>query len=309
MLRLGLDIGGTKIEAQLLDGQGVSLLRRRIATPTTGYGDFLAAITDLVREIRQAMDSAFTIGIGLPGAIDPLTGRIKNANCLFLNGQDLKQDLTQALGQPVWLANDADCFALSEAVDGAGETGRVVFGIILGTGCGGGLVVNRQLIVGPNAITGEWGHNPLPGYDPALDGPTQPCYCGRSNCIERFVSGTGFAGRFVERHGRGLSPLGIITAAAEGDVEAEVHYDHFIQALARSVASLINVLDPDVIVLGGGLSNIASLYRDLPAAVIPYLFSEQCLTPIVPARYGDSSGVRGAAWLPSCVEGATTWAI
>ena len=251
MLRLGLDIGGTKIEAQLLDGQGVSLLRRRIATPTTGYGDFLAAITDLVREIRQAMDSAFTIGVGLPGAIDPQTGRIKNANCLFLNGQDLKGDLTQALGQPVWLANDADCFALSEAVDGAGETGRVVFGIILGTGCGGGLVVNRQLIVGPNAITGEWGHNPLPGYDPALDGPTQPCYCGRSNCIERFVSGTGFAGRFVERHGRGLSPLGIITAAAEGDVEAEVHYDHFIQALARSVASLINVLDPDVIVLGG----------------------------------------------------------
>ena len=299
MLRLGLDIGGTKIEAQLLDGQGVSLLRRRIATPTTGYGDFLAAITDLVREIRSRHDSAFTIGIGLPGAIDPQTGRIKNANCLFLNGQDLKQDLTQALGQPVWLANDADCFALSEAVDGAGEAGRVVFGIILGTGCGGGLVVNRQLIVGPNAITGEWGHNPLPGYDPALDGPTQPCYCGRSNCIERFVSGTGFAGRFVERHGRGLSPLGIITA----------HYDHFIQALARSVASLINVLDPDVIVLGGGLSNIASLYRDLPAAVIPYLFSAQCLTPIVPARYGDSSGVRGAAWLPSCVEGATTWAI
>ena len=309
MLRLGLDIGGTKIEAQLLDGLGVSLLCKRIATPTTGYVDFLVAITELVREIRQELDGPFTIGIGLPGAIDPQTGRIKNANCLFLNGQDLKGDLTKALGQPVWLANDADCFALSEAVDGAGEAGRVVFGIILGTGCGGGLVVNRQLIVGPNAITGEWGHNPLPGYDPALDGPTQPCYCGRSNCIERFVSGTGFAGRFVERHGRGLSPLGIITAAAEGDLEAEVHYDHFIQALARSVASLINVLDPDVIVLGGGLSNIASLYRDLPAAVIPYLFSAQCLTPIVPARYGDSSGVRGAAWLPSCVEGATTWAI
>jgi len=308
MLRLGLDIGGTKIEAQLLDGQGVSLLRKRIATPTTGYGDFLAAITELVREIRQTMDSAFTVGIGLPGAIDPQTGRIKNANCLFLNGQDLKGDLTKALGQPVWLANDADCFALSEAVDGAGEAGRVVFGIILGTGCGGGLVVNRKLIVGPNAITGEW-HNPLPGYDPALDGPSQPCYCGRDNCIERFVSGTGFAGRFVERHGRGLSPIGIITAAAEGDVEAEAHYDHFIQALARSVASLINVLDPDVIVLGGGLSNIDRLYLDLPQALTPYLFSDRCITPMVPARYGDSSGVRGAAWLPSCVEGATTWAI
>ena len=170
-------------------------------------------------------------------------------------------------------------------------------------------MVNRQLIVGPNAITGEWGHNPLPGYDPALDGPSQPCYCGRDNCIERFVSGTGFAGRFVERHGRGLSPIGIITAAAEGDVEAEAHYDHFIQALARSVASLINVLDPDVIVLGGGLSNIDRLYLDLPQALTPYLFSDRCITPMVPARYGDSSGVRGAAWLPSCVEGATTWAI
>ena len=168
MLRLGLDIGGTKIEAQLLDGLGVSLLCKRIATPTTGYVDFLVAITELVREIRQELDGPFTIGIGLPGAIDPQTGRIKNANCLFLNGQDLKGDLTKALGQPVWLANDADCFALSEAVDGAGEAGRVVFGIILGTGCGGGLVVNRQLIVGPNAITGEWGHNPLPGYDPAM---------------------------------------------------------------------------------------------------------------------------------------------
>ncbi|MDX7828833.1 ROK family protein [Aeromonas caviae] len=309
MLRLGFDIGGTKIEAQLLDSQGVSLRRKRIPTPTTGYGDFLMAITGLVEEMRRELDRPFTIGVGLPGAIDPQTGRIKNANCLFLNGQDLKADLARVLGQPVWLANDADCFALSEAVDGAGEGGRVVFGIILGTGCGGGLVVNRQLMVGPNAITGEWGHNPLPSYDPDQDGPTQPCYCGRHNCIERFVSGTGFAGRFVERYGRSLSPLGIITAAAEGDLEARVHYEHFIQALARSVASLINVLDPDVIVLGGGLSNIGSLYRDLPVALTPFLFSDRCLTPIVPARYGDSSGVRGAAWLPSCVEGATTWTI
>jgi fructokinase len=309
MLRLGLDIGGTKIEAQLLNSQGVSLLCKRIATPTTGYGDFLAAITGLVNEIRQELDGTFTIGIGLPGAISPQTGRIKNANCLFLNGQDLKGDLTRVLGQPVWLANDADCFTLSEAVDGAGDAGRLVFGIILGTGCGGGLVVNRQLIVGPNAITGEWGHNPLPGYDPAQDGPSQPCYCGRHNCIERFISGTGFAGRFVERHGRSLSPRGIITAAAEGDHQALAHYGHFIQALARSVASLINVLDPDVIVLGGGLSNIDLLYRDLPRALDPYLFSDGCITPIVPACHGDSSGVRGAAWLPRCAEGIATWAI
>ncbi|MCH7370139.1 MULTISPECIES: ROK family protein [Aeromonas] len=309
MLRLGLDIGGTKIEAQLLDDEGVSLLRKRIPTPTTGYADFLAAITQLVEGIRQELDRPFSIGIGLPGAVSPQTGRIKNANCLFLNGQDLEGDLMRALGQPVAIANDADCFTLSEAVDGAGEAGRLVFGIILGTGCGGGLVVNRQLMVGPNAITGEWGHNPLPGYDPALDGPAQPCYCGRHNCIERFVSGTGFSARFNQAHGVSMSTPEIMAAAALGNPEAHTHYRHFIGALGRSVASLINVLDPDVIVFGGGLSNLDALYRELPAALEPYLFSDRCITRLLPARYGDSSGVRGAAWLPSCSEGVATWAL
>ncbi|MGY3858155.1 ROK family protein [Aeromonas intestinalis] len=309
MLRLGLDIGGTKIEAQLLDGQGVSLLRKRIATPTSGYGEFLVTITQWVEGIRQELDRPFSIGIGLPGAMDPHTGRIKNANCLFLNGQDLKGDLTVALGQPVAIANDADCFTLSEAVDGAGEAGRLVFGIILGTGCGGGLVVNRQLIVGPNAITGEWGHNPLPGYDPALDGPTQTCYCGRDNCIERFISGTGFSARFNQAYGVSMSTPEIMAAAALDNPEAQAHYRHFIGALGRSVASLINVLDPDVIVFGGGLSNLDALYRDLPAALAPYLFSDSCITRLLPARYGDSSGVRGAAWLPSCSEEVATWSI
>lgn len=298
MLRLGLDIGGTKIEAQLLDDRGQCLKKHRIATPNQQYCEFLNSVTALVTQYRTEFNHSFSVGIGLPGAISPDTGRIKNSNILILNGQDLRADLEQRLGQTVALANDADCFALSEAVDGAGKDGRTVFGVIIGTGCGGGVVVNKQLLSGPNAIAGEWGHNPLPGHSPEQDGPAQPCYCGRNNCLERFVSGTGFTTRFNQRYDTQLTAAEIIAAKENGDIKAEEHYQHLVNALARSLGSVINVIDPHVIVLGGGLSNVDSLYRDLPAALLPYIFSDRCNTWIVKAKHGDSSGVRGAAWLP-----------
>lgn len=297
MWRLGLDIGGTKMEGLLLDANGQEILRRRIPTPQD-YAAFVDGVTGLVHSFRAEAGQPFSLGIGLPGAERRDNGCIKNANCLFLNGRPLRTDLQQALGQPVWLANDADCFTLSEARDGAGAGAAVVFGVILGTGCGGGLVVHDRPLAGPNAITGEWGHNPLPGYDPLRDGPTQPCYCGRDNCIERFVSGTGFAQRYRARHGGEASTPQILAAAEAGEGRARAHYAHFIDALGRSLASVINLLDPDVIVFGGGLSNLQRLYTDLPLAVQPYLFTEGCLTRFLPARHGDSSGVRGAAWLP-----------
>ena len=306
MLRLGLDIGGTKIEGLLLDAQGGVLCRRRIATPTQSYPEFLHALLDFIVGFGEEATPPFSIGIGLPGAVRSDNGRIKNSNCLILNDQPLRDDLQAALGHPIWLANDADCFTLSEAIDGAAQGSAVVFGVILGTGCGGGLVVHRQLLVGPNAITGEWGHNPLPGYLPEWDGPAQPCYCGRNNCIERFVSGTGFAARFAQNHGQPLSAPEILGAAAGGLQSAREHYRHFIDALARSLGSVINLLDPDVIVFGGGLSNVLSLYQDLPTALLPYLFSDSCRTRLVPARHGDSSGVRGAAWLPALNGGLTS---
>jgi Transcriptional regulator/sugar kinase len=298
MLRLGLDIGGTKIEAQLLDDKGACLLRQRIPTPNQQYDTFLDAVTTLIHHYRTEFPSPFSVGIGLPGAISPDNGRIKNSNILILNGQDLQADLAVRLEQPVSLANDADCFALSEAVDGAGKDGKTVFGAILGTGCGGGVVVNKQLLSGPNAIAGEWGHNLLPGYTPEQDGTSQPCYCGRSNCLERFVSGTGFATRFNQRYDTAFSAADIMAAKGQGDRHASTHYQHFIDALARSLGSVINLIDPHVIVLGGGLSNIDSLYDDLPAALLPYVFSDRCNTKLVKAKHGDSSGVRGAAWLP-----------
>lgn len=298
MNRLGLDIGGTKIEAQLLNQEGECIHRQRIATPTQDYETFLDGVSELITSFRTVEDKPFSVGIGLPGAISPDTGKIKNSNILVLNGTDLRHDLSNLLNQPVYIANDADCFSLSEAMDGAGADGHTVFGVILGTGCGGGVVVNKHLLSGPNAIAGEWGHNPLPGYSPEADGPAQPCYCGRKNCIERFVSGTGFATRYLQQLGRKENPADIIAAKQLGHEDATLHYRHFIDALARSLGSIINVIDPHVIVLGGGLSNVDSIYDDLPAALLPYIFSDQCNTKIRKAKYGDASGVRGAAWLP-----------
>ncbi len=299
MLHLGLDIGGTKMEAVLLDDAGRVRLRERRPTNKASYQEFIDNLVSMIDGIRPSAPDGFTIGIGLPGAIDPRSGLIKNCNCLVLNGENLQATLAQRTGQPIFLANDADCFALSEAVDGAGAGYPTVFGVIVGTGCGGGVVVNGQLLSGPNAIAGEWGHNPLPAWDPATDGAAQPCYCGRENCIERFISGTGFSQRFNLTQHAELDTQAILAAAADHDAAALAHYQHFIDAFARSLASVINILDPHVIVLGGGLSNVESLYSDLPTAIEKYLFSAECRTAIVKAKYGDSSGVRGAAWLPT----------
>lgn len=295
MLHLGLDIGGTKMEAVLLDEQGNSITRERRPTCKTTYHEFMQELLSLIGSIRQRSPVPFSVGIGLPGALDPVSHVIKNSNCLVLNGRDLKADLSRALQQPVWLANDADCFTLSEAVDGAGAGAGTVFGVIIGTGCGGGIVVNRALLSGPNAIVGEWGHNPLPGYDAMQDGPAQQCYCGKLNCIETFISGTGFSRRF----GANITAPEIMSLVSEGEPAAVAHWAHFIGAFSRSLASVINILDPHVIVLGGGLSNVDLIYETLPDSVVPWLFSGTCRTRIVKAKYGDSSGVRGAAWLPT----------
>lgn len=298
MLHLGLDIGGTKMEAVLLDNHGNIRFRERRPTWKADYPGFLHHLVELLTHVKAGQPGEFTLGIGLPGAIDPGTGLIKNCNCLVLNGENLAQDLALRLGQPVYLANDADCFTLSEATDGAGQGYGTVFGVIVGTGCGGGVVVNGQLLSGPNAIAGEWGHNPLPGWRAEKDGPVQHCYCQHENCIESYISGTGFSHRFNQQQGSLMSAESIIAAADAGDALAQAHYTHFIDAFARSLAGVINTLDPHVIVLGGGLSRVASLYRDLPAAVEKYIFSPACRTAIVKAEFGDASGVRGAAWLP-----------
>lgn len=276
----------------------VSLFRERIPTRKESYGAFLSNLLGFIQRIKQQTGESFTIGIGLPGAIDPVSGLIKNCNCLVLNGEDLRGDLTHLLDQPVFLANDADCFTLSEAVDGAGKPYQTVFGVIAGTGCGGGVVVNNALLKGPNAIVGEWGHNPLPDYTEQRDGQPLPCYCGRQHCIEGYISGTGFSTRFNQQWLTGLSTEAILDLARSGDDRAIAHYRHFIDAFARSLGSVINILDPQAVVIGGGLSNVDSLYPDLAAALDPYIFSGRCRTPILKARYGDSSGVRGAAWLP-----------
>lgn len=306
MFHLGLDIGGTKMEALLLDATGDVILRDRRPTHKESYEGFLNNLTEMIDNIRAIAQYEFSIGIGLPGAIDPLSGLIKNCNCLVLNGENLKRDLTVLLNQPVFLANDADCFTLSEAVDGAGEGYGTVFGIIVGTGCGGGVVVNGHLLSGPNAIAGEWGHNPLPGWRIEQDGPVESCYCQHENCVESYISGTGFSRRFNVRHGTASSPGDIMAAAQDGEPRAVEHYHHFIDAFARSVAGVINTIDPHAIVLGGGLSNVDSLYRDLPEAIGQFIFSPTCRTAIVKAKFGDASGVRGAAWLPVRAAGNTS---
>lgn len=299
MLHLGLDIGGTKMEAAMLDSQGNLRYRERRPTYKESYQGFLRNLHCMIEDIRKKIKEEFTLGIGLPGAIDSQSGLIKNCNCLVLNGEDLKGDLTRLLKQPVFLANDADCFALSEAIDGAGEGYGSVFGVIAGTGCGGGVVINGKLISGPNAIVGEWGHNPLPAWEHLKDGPAQHCYCGKENCIESFISGTGFARRFNDAHATQFTAELIMNAAFQSESQALAHYQHFIDAFARSLASVINILDPHAIVIGGGLSNVGQIYRDLPPAIEKYIFSNGCRTALLKAKYGDSSGVRGSAWLPT----------
>jgi fructokinase len=295
-MRIGIDLGGTKTESVAIDDAGTERVRLRVSTPSHGYDEIIASIVGLVRDTEAQVGRTGTVGIGIPGAMSPATGLVKNANTVVLIGHPLDRDLARALGRPVRVANDANCFALSEASDGAGAGARVVFGVIVGTGTGGGLVVDGKLLTGPHAIAGEWGHNPLPWpRDDERPGP--PCYCGRSGCIETFLAGPSLA-RDHRLHTGETPDAGDIAQRAEaGDAAAVASMIRYEDRMARSLASVINLLDPDVIVLGGGLSNIARLYREVPLRLGQYVFSDTVSTPILPARHGDSSGVRGAAWL------------
>jgi fructokinase len=294
--RIGIDLGGTKIEGAVLTPAGELRCRRRVPTPRDDYEATLDCIAGLVDVLRRSAPCEARIGVGTPGAISPFDGRLRNANSIWLSGRTLETDLAQRLGRPVRTANDADCFALSEATAGAAAGAASVFGVIIGTGTGGGIVVHGRLLQGPNAIAGEWGHNPLPWpTQDELPGPA--CYCGRRGCIETFCSGPGLAADFAAATGRTLDAAGIAVAAEGGDADAEAALQRHEQRLARALASVINVLDPEVVVLGGGLSKLQRLYRTLPPLVTDYVFSDGLATRIVPPRFGDSSGVRGAAML------------
>jgi fructokinase len=295
-MRIGIDLGGTKIEGLALADDGRELDRRRLAAPRGSYDDSVRAVAALVTAIESAVTQRGTIGVGVPGAISPATGLIKNANSTWLNGRPLSGDLARALGRPVRLANDANCFALSEATDGAAAGAPVVFGVIIGTGTGGGLVVNGQLVTGPNAIAGEWGHNPLPAPDDD-ERPGPLCYCGRSGCIETFLSGPALARDHIARGGGDVSAVEIASLAEQGDARAAACLDRYERRFARAIASVINIVDPDAIVLGGGLSNMTRLYQRVPALWSAHVFSDRVDTRLLRAKHGDASGVRGAAWL------------
>jgi len=295
-MRIGIDLGGTKIAGVVLDDDGTERARRRIRTPYGDYDATLDAIVEMVRQLEQEAGQARTVGVGTPGAISPATGLFKNANSVFLNGRPGRKDLEAKLGRAVRMANDANCFALAEAVDGAGQKYDVVFGVILGTGCGGGVVVDRRVLVGPNAVAGEWGHNPLPWQRPE-EYPGPECFCGRRGCIERWVSGTGLRQDHENHTGEVLEGEEIARRAEDGDEEAEATMVRYEDRLARGLASVINMLDPDVIVLGGGVSNVQRLYDNVPRIWQQYVYSDRCDTPLKPPVHGDAGGVRGAAWL------------
>jgi fructokinase len=288
-------LGGTKIAAVVLAADGRVVWEHRVATPRHDYDGTIARIAEIVAAAEAAAGARCSVGIGMPGAISPATGLVKNANSTWLNGRPLKVDLERALAREVRLANDANCLAVSEATDGAAADADVVFGVILGTGTGGGIVVRGQVVTGAHAIAGEWGHNPLPWPDvDELPGPA--CYCGRFGCLETWLSGPGIAADYQRRSGKTLTSEQIAARIADDDLARET-MRAWTHRLARGLASIINVLDPDVIVVGGGLSQIASLYTDVPQLWTPWVFSDVVDTRLVPAKYGDASGVRGAAWL------------
>lgn len=293
--RIGIDLGGTKIEAVALDRRGTERFRRRIPTPRGDYDGTLQAIAAIAADAERTA-GAGTIGIGMPGAISPATGLVKNANSTWLNGRPLRDDLIRLLGREVRLANDANCFVQSEAADGAGAGARIVFGVILGTGTGGGIAIDGRAIEGANAIAGEWGHNPLPWPEPD-ESPGPSCYCGRAGCIETFLCGPALSRQHQEISGECLEPSAIAGRADAGDRAAIATLERYEARLARALASIINVVDPDVVVLGGGVSNIRRLYDTIPRLWRSYVFSDRVATRLVPATHGDSSGVRGAAWL------------
>jgi fructokinase len=291
-LRIGVDLGGSKIELLALDAHGQERYRKRVPTPRGDYGATVKTVTALVGECEEALGSKGTVGVGIPGALSLATGRVKNSNSTCLLGRPFQQDLEAALGREVRIANDANCFALSEATDGAGRGARVVFGVILGTGVGGGIVVDGRVLTGPNAIAGEWGHNPLP-LPRQADLPLPACYCGRQACIEAYLSGPALA----RDAGAGVEAPQLVARAAQGDARCEAALARYEERLARALAAVVNVLDPDVIVLGGGLSNIDRLYENVPRLWLPYVFSDLVSTRLARHVHGDSSGVRGAAWL------------
>jgi len=294
--RIGVDLGGTKIEAVLLDPSGAVARRERIPSPTGNYHATLGAIRALVLRLETGLGENCPVGIGIPGTVSPATGRVKNANSTWLIGHPLDRDLARVLERPVRLANDADCFALSEATDGAGRGEPIVFGAILGTGVGGGVVAHGRLLAGPNAIAGEWGHSPLP-WPEDEERPGALCYCGKHGCIETFLSGPGFARDYARESGETVAPAEIARRAGQGDPIADTALRRYEDRLARSLATVINLIDPYVIVLGGGLGKIERLYRTVPAIWDRYVFSDTVATRLVPPVHGDSSGVRGAAWL------------
>jgi fructokinase len=295
-MRIGIDLGGTKIEGIAIDGDGRERLRRRIAAPRGDYRRTLDAVVGLVRDIESAIGGRATVGVGIPGTISPSTGLVRNANSTWLIGEPLADDLPRLLDRPVRFANDANCFALSEASDGAAAGAAVVFGVIVGTGCGGGVVVRGEVIAGANGVAGEWGHNPMPApRDTESPGP--PCYCGRRGCIEQFLSGPALARDYREAGGAAVTAAEVAARASAGETRAVEALSRYAERMARALGSVINLLDPDVIVLGGGLSNIEPLYERVPQLWSPYVFSDRIDTRLVRARHGDSSGVRGAAWL------------
>ena len=303
-MRIGIDLGGTKIEGVALAADGVEKARLRVATPDGGYQAIVAAIAELMAGLEARAGAATSIGIGIPGAVSPITGLVKNSNSTRLIGKPFETDLRTALGRPVRLANDANCFAVSEAADGAAAGADVVFGVILGTGVGGGLVIGGRSVEGANSIAGEWGHNPLP-WPTDGERPGPPCYCGKRGCIEAFLSGPALIREFRDATGKDASPADIAAGAGAGDGAAVATMETYEERLARALAGVINVLDPDVIVLGGGLSNIERLYGIVPRLWGDWVFSDEISTRLVPNRHGDSSGVRGAAWLwpePEVVE-------
>jgi len=295
-MRIGIDLGGTKIEALAIDMEGVELARHRILTPRDDYDGTITAIVGLVKRLEAETGRLGSVGAGVPGSVSGITGLVKNSNSTWLNGRPLHHDLTAALGREVRVANDANCFAVSEATDGAAAGKRIVFGVILGTGCGGGVALNGDVHAGPNGVAGEWGHNPLP-WARAEELPGPLCYCGQHGCLEMWVSGTGIARDFRDVTGRERTAREIMADFEAGDAEAAESVERFEDRLARGLAHVINLLDPDVIVLGGGVSRFEHLYKSVPKRLRAYVFGGEVSTPILQAMYGDASGVRGAARL------------
>ncbi len=291
-MHIGIDLGGTKTEIIALNTQGHTLYRERIPTNRESYEGIIKGIAALVAQAEEKLGAAGTAGICIPGTISAITGKVKNANTVVLNGQDLQKDLQNILGREIMIENDANCLAVSEAVDGAGAGHEVVFAAILGTGCGAGIAINAKPRAGHNLVGGEWGHNPLPWMS-AAEYPGPECWCGKRGCLETYISGTGFS----EDHGKGMKGAQIVDLARAGDEDAKVAFERYAGRLARALAGVINILDPDIIVLGGGMSNVDELYEIVPPLLPAYVFGGECDTPVVKNRHGDSSGVRGAAWL------------